>query len=56
MTLYKKSTKVYLTLVHFIFLNDHIDFISKKESFKPVLKGLRSFRWVLNGSNGLKFT
>ena len=32
-TLYKKSTKVYLALVHFIFLNFHIDFISKKESF-----------------------
>ena len=33
MTLYKQSLKVYLTLVHFIFLNVQIDFVSKKESF-----------------------
>ena len=33
MTLYKKSTNVYLTLLHFILLNVHIDFISKKGLF-----------------------
>ena len=33
MTLHKQSLKVYLTLVHFIFLNVQIDFVSKKELF-----------------------
>ena len=40
MTLYKKSTKVYLTLVHFISLNVHIGESNKYEWIEEVNKFL----------------
>ena len=38
MTLYKKSAKVYLILVHFIYLNVHIDGSSRYEWIEEVNK------------------